>query len=191
MSALISVDIDLGKLSQEQGASNNLVTRQTGRSVREMIEERLRSLGPRTMVTLDFSAVGIIDYSCADEVVAKLITRLQGQEYGEKFLRLQGLDLTKRENIEVALERKRLCIVEVFDGGKLGLVGVLQPYLLETLRNLHERGSLTARHLATLEGIELTTASTRLYTGYKLRIMARWEAHLEEGGRQFVYEPLA
>lgn len=191
MSALISVDIDLGKLSQEQGASNNLVTRQTGRSVREMIEERLRSLGPRTMVTLDFSAVGIIDYSCADEVVAKLITRLQGQEYGEKFLRLQGLDLTKRENIEVALERKRLCIVEVFDGGKLGLVGVLQPYLLETLRNLHERGSLTARYLATLEGIELTTASTRLSNGYKLRIMARREAHLEEGGRQFVYEPLA
>lgn len=191
MSALISVDIDLGKLSQEQGASNNLVTRQTGRSVREMIEERLRSLGPRTMVTLDFSAVGIIDYSCADEVVAKLITRLQGQEYGEKFLRLQGLDLTKRENIEVALERKRLCIVEVFDGGKLGLVGVLQPYLLETLRNLHERGSLTARHLATLEGIDLTTSSTRLSNGYKLRIMARREAHLEEGGRQFVYEPLA
>jgi len=138
LSALISVDIDLGKLSQEQGASSNLVTRQTGRSVREMIEDRLQSLGPRTMVTLDFSAVGIIDYSCADEVVAKLITRLQGQEYGEKFLRLQGLDLTKRENIEVALERKRLCIVEVFDGGKLGLVGVLQPYLLETLRNLHE-----------------------------------------------------
>ncbi|MDV2502851.1 MAG: hypothetical protein RX318_02710 [bacterium] len=191
MDALVTVEIDLGKVCQENGASNHLVTRPTGRAVREAVEERLRSLGPRTLVTLDFSGVGIVDYSCADEVVAKLITRLQGQEYGEKFLRLKGLNPTQRENVEVALERKRLCIPAVSDGGALEVIGVLQPYLVETLRGLHDHGSLTARYLADLEDIELTTASTRLATAYKLRLMARREVHLEEGGRQFVYEPLA
>ncbi len=78
MDALVTVEIDLGKVCQENGASNHLVTRPTGRAVREAVEERLRSLGPRTLVTLDFLGVGIVDYSCADEVVAKLITRLQG-----------------------------------------------------------------------------------------------------------------
>lgn len=191
MGALVTVEIDLGRVCQENGASNHLVTRPTGRAVREAVEERLRSLGPRTLVTLDFSGVGIVDYSCADEVVAKLITRLQGQEYGEKFLRLKGLNPTQRENVEVALERKRLCILSLSDGGALETIGVLQPYLVETLRGLYDHGSLTARYLADLEGIELTTASTRLATAYKLRLMARREVHLEEGGRQFVYEPLA
>lgn len=191
MYELLSVDIDLGRVCQENGGSTHLVTRPTGRAVREVVEERLRSLGPRTLVTLDFSGVEIVDSSCADEVVSKLITRLQGQEYGEKFLRLKGLDLTQRENIEVALERKRLCIISVSDGGALEIIGVLQPYLADTLRGLYDHGSLTARHLADLEGIELTTASTRLATAYKLRLMARREAHLEEGGRQFIYEPLA
>jgi hypothetical protein len=167
-----------------------MVTRETGRSVREAVEERLRTLGPRTVVNLDFSGVGIVDYSCADEVVAKLITRLQGQEYGEKFLRLKGLNLTQRENIEVALERKKLCIIEASDGGRLGALGVLQPYLAGTLETIVEHGSLTARKLADLEGIELSTASTRLANGYKLRLVARKEANLQEGGRQFVYEPL-
>jgi hypothetical protein len=167
------------------------VTRETGRFVREAVEERLRILGPRTLVDLDFSGVGIVDYSCADEVVTKLITRLQGQEYGEKFLRLKGLNGTQRENVEVALERKKLGIIEVADGGKIGTLGIVQPYLADTLQIIFEHGSMTARQLATLESIELSTASTRLANGYKLRLIARREAHLEEGGRQFVYEPLA
>jgi hypothetical protein len=188
---LVSIEIDLAKASLDRSGSNHLVTRETGRFVREAVEERLRILGPRTLVDLDFSGVGIVDYSCADEVVTKLITRLQGQEYGEKFLRLKGLNGTQRENVEVALERKKLGIIEVADGGKIGTLGVVQPYLADTLQIIFEHGSMTARQLATLESIELSTASTRLANGYKLRLIARREAHLEEGGRQFVYEPLA
>lgn len=190
MTPLISVEIDLGKACLDRSGSNHLVTRETGRAVRAEVEERLRALGPRTIIDLDFSAVGIVDYSCADEVVTKLITRLQGQEYGEKFLRLKGLNGTQRENVEVALERKKLCIVEVSDGGTVGTLGIIQPYLAGTLLSIGQHGSLTARELATIEEIELTTASTRLANGYKLRLIARREAHLEEGGRQFVYEPL-
>lgn len=191
MLPLIAVDIDLGKACKDWSGSNHMVTRETGRFLREVVEERLRTLGPRTVVDLDFSGVGIVDYSCADEVVAKLITRLQGQEYGDKFLRLKGMSSTQRENIEVALERKKLCIMETAGGSKPGALGVVQPHLAGTLEAIVEHGSMTARQLADLKGIELSTASTRLANGYKLRLIARREANLEEGGRQFVYEPLS
>ncbi|MBI4707638.1 MAG: DUF4325 domain-containing protein [Candidatus Omnitrophica bacterium] len=56
--------------------SSNLVTRETGKKIREAIEGMLEKELDGTVVTLDFDGIGIIDYSCADEIIAKLITRL-------------------------------------------------------------------------------------------------------------------
>ena len=63
------------------------------------------------MVALDFSKIGVIDYSCADEIVTKLVSRLLSGEYGDKYLLLTGLNENQKENIEVALERKDLAIM--------------------------------------------------------------------------------
>jgi hypothetical protein len=52
-------------------------------------------------VIIDFSKVGIIDYSCADEGNCKLISRLLGGEYGDKYLLLTGLNDNQKESIEV------------------------------------------------------------------------------------------
>jgi hypothetical protein len=48
----------------------DLVTRPTGRAVRESIE---RALTAGTIAVMDFTGVGCLDYSCADEIVAKLV----------------------------------------------------------------------------------------------------------------------
>lgn len=52
--------------------SRHLVTRPTGRAVRGGIERTVAETGC-AMAVLDFTEVGLLDMSCADEVVAKLL----------------------------------------------------------------------------------------------------------------------
>ena len=56
---------------------SNLVTRSTGAAVRDQIELLLGESHDRGVVltVIDFSHVSMIDFSCADEVVAKLLMR--------------------------------------------------------------------------------------------------------------------
>ena len=54
---------------------SDLVTRPTGAAVRDGIEKQLSELGDRSLTVIDFSHVGLLDYSCADEIVAKLLMR--------------------------------------------------------------------------------------------------------------------
>ena len=54
---------------------NDLVTRSTGRAVRNGIEAHLQEHPDVTVVVLDFSAVRVLDCSCADEVIAQLLLR--------------------------------------------------------------------------------------------------------------------
>jgi hypothetical protein len=56
----------------------NLVTRHTGRAVRLSIEGLVSELGATSLTVLDFGDVAVIDFSCADEVVAKLVLRARG-----------------------------------------------------------------------------------------------------------------
>jgi len=62
------------------GVYADLVTRPTGRVVRERIERAIAGgrggeggTGEITVARMDFTGVGCIDYSCADEIVAKLL----------------------------------------------------------------------------------------------------------------------
>lgn len=170
--------------------SRNLVTRETGRWMREALEERLQREPEETIVILDFRSVGILDYSCADEIVAKLISRLNAGEYGNRYLLLRGLNPTQRENIEVALERKRLAALFVREDKSWEILGVLNNYLRDTLEEVIKEGRITARDLAEAEDLEINTSSTRLANLYKLQLVQRREELLSEGGRQFVYESL-
>ncbi|MDH7499328.1 MAG: hypothetical protein QHH30_02975 [candidate division NC10 bacterium] len=170
--------------------SRNLVTRETGRQMREALEERFQAEPEEAVVILDFKGVGVLDYSCADEVVAKLISRLNAGEYGNRYLLLRGLNATQKENIEVALERKRLAALSLREDKSWEVLGVLNNYLRETLEEVMREGRITARDLADVEDLEINTSSTRLANLYKLQLVQRREELLSEGGRQFVYESL-
>ncbi|MBI2372116.1 MAG: hypothetical protein HYV08_18110 [Deltaproteobacteria bacterium] len=182
----------LGALLKQtlENGSDDLVTRPTGARLRERIEEALADGGGPELVVLDFGDVGIIDYSCADEIVAKLASRLAAGEYGSKYVALAGLNRHQEENIEVALERKKLALLYL--GGPEGwkLLGTLNAYLRETLHLVMGQEQLTARALAERLRLELNTASTRLINLHKLRLVARREEPVSNGGRQFVYRSL-
>src|SRR6267143_1610955 len=100
------------------GFYTDLVTRPTGRAVRENIE---RDLPPGTLAVMDFTGVGCLDYSCADEIVAKLVRDKV------KMLLLRGLTDAHREAIEPVLAGSGLAVLcERADGALEGL-GASEP----------------------------------------------------------------
>ncbi|CAN5310545.1 hypothetical protein BH20GEM2_BH20GEM2_18850 [soil metagenome] len=110
---------------------SNLVTRPTGRAIRLGVESQLAELEQVTpapcVSVLDFSQVRLLDYSCADEVVAKLLVRYQGRRATEVYFVARGLQEHHREAVETVLHRHGLLLVAEHAGGYvlLGAVGAL------------------------------------------------------------------
>ncbi len=86
-----------------QGPYCDLVTRSTGRAVRSSIQQRLAS-APAALALIDFSEVGLVDFSCADEVIAKLLL----EPVAGTTIVLQGLREEQLEAIEHVLEHHDL-----------------------------------------------------------------------------------
>jgi hypothetical protein len=182
---------DLYKILKEElkNGSSDLVTRTSGQVIRRRLEKDIEKEKNGEVIALDFSKVGIIDYSCADEVIAKLISRLLGGEYGDKYILLTGLNDTQKENIEVALERKDLAVMaEIKNGGKV-LLGNLNNYLKETLQFIVKKGKITAKELSEKMKLEANTSGTRLLNLHKKRLVKRI-GEMRDGGRVWVYERL-
>ena len=177
-----------------KNGTREMTGRSRGARVREAIEKGLEGEKGSLRVILDFSSIGAIDFSWADEVVAKMVSRLWSGEYGEKFLVLKNLNPSQAENINVALERKRLAVLSTGPDG-WRIIGSLNNYLVHTLNQVMDKRRLTLRQLSDEEKIGMNTSGTRLLNLYRKRLVLRTERliHGEEDphrGRQFVYQSL-
>jgi len=182
---------DLYKLLREEigNGSRDLVTRTSGQAIREGIERDMKKESDGAVIGLDFSKIGVIDYSCADEIIAKLVSRLLSGEYGDKYLLLTGLNENQKENIEVALERKDLAIVSEMRDGNRALIGDLNNYLKETLDFIRKKKKVSAKDLSAGLKLEANTSGTRLLNLHKKRLVRRTETIGVEG-KVWLYEPL-
>lgn len=179
----------LYKLLKEElkNGSRDLATRHSGQVIRERIEQDIVHEDDGTVVSLDFSRIGVIDYSCADEIVAKLVSRLLSGEYGDKYIVLTGLNENQKENLEVALERKGLAVMGRMKDGENVLLGNLNNYLKETLHFILKRGKITAKELSDSLRLEANTSGTRLLNLHKKRLVKRID-ETRNGGRIWAYE---
>ena len=102
--------IRIGVLLREAVAApyRNLVTRPTGAAVRTRIEATLADSDCLTAL-LDFSDIELVDLSCADEVVAKLLLTVRTAY----FVVLQGLREDHHEAIDHVLTHHRLAVAAV------------------------------------------------------------------------------
>ena len=125
--------IDVHAVLQESvsGVYTDLVTRPTGRVVRERIERAMATAGGGAVAVarIDFTRVRCIDYSCADEIVAKLLRSRPG------VLVLMGISDGHREAIEPVLAGHRLAVLIERPDGTLEAVGApdVAAALLEEL----------------------------------------------------------
>ncbi len=185
------IKYDLYKLLKEElgNGSKDLVTRQSGQAIRERIEQDIEQEPEGSVIALDFTKIGVIDYSCADEIVAKLVSRLLANEYGDKYLLLAGLNENQKENIEVAVERKDLAVMAEMKDGSRSVLGNLNSYLRDTLDFIVKKKKATSKELSDAKKIEANTSGTRLLNLYKKRLVKRVE-EIRSDGKIWAYELL-
>jgi hypothetical protein len=142
--------IDVGQVLQRTVTSlySHLVTRPTGRAVRMAIETQLQAAGERSLSLIDLSEVLIIDFSCADEVVAQLLEGSHANRAHEAFFVFRGVHEPHRDQIETVLERRGLAAVAETEPDVYELLGRRSSGEDRMWTEIERRGYMTAEDLA-------------------------------------------
>lgn len=144
MTTVIRVDVVLQEAVDTP--YRDLVTRPTGVAVRDRVLRVLRDRAA-TDAELDFSAVGVLDFSCADEVVAKLAVVLHAA--ASPRLRLSGLRPDHIDAIEGALERHEGVVLVAFSSdAEPQLLGAAHDDWRTVIRALGQLGRTPAAPIA-------------------------------------------
>ena len=145
----------------------DLVTRATGRAVRSSIEQALEAAGG-VLTVLDFSDVGLVDFSCADEIVAKL---LLNQAAGT-FVLLQGLREDQLEAIEHVLDHRAIVALvrDPLTGG-VRMVGRVEPDMRDAFGALETGEMLSTDGLAARIGWSFERARSALDSLIRLNVV--------------------
>lgn len=124
----------------------DLVTRPTGRAVRTSIEKTLADIAGRTVVVLDFSQVRILDCSCADEIVAKLVAASLVDDHDAFFL-VRGLTDDQIDDVEAVLRRQQLALVAE-SSGHFRILGEVAEQARLAFERLADHGATRVEELA-------------------------------------------
>jgi len=143
------ISIDVGEVLQRSVTSlySSLITRPTGRAVRMAIETQLMGAGTLSVSLIDFSEVGIIDFSCADEVVAKLLQQFLADESRDAFFVFRGVREPHHDQVKTVLERQGLAAVVETEPGTFTLLGVHTDDEARIWGAIEGRGALEAGEL--------------------------------------------
>ena len=163
---------------------SNLVTRPTGAAVRTQIEALLADSRERSLTVIDFSHVGMIDFSCADEVVAKLLLRYVAEERDDReaYFLFRGVTEDHWDAIEAVLERHGLALVlETDDGAKV--VGTVDDGERVVWEKVLELGRTGPADLASALGTQEAECEAVLDTLHRRRLVMRTsEGYIAVGG---------
>lgn len=171
-----------GPLVSEASLFSYLVTRPTGRAVRTTIEEQVAGFEGEVLTVLDFRNVAVIDYSCADEVVAELafisVGRPGALETGpsgprRRFVLIRGLEAHHQDPIDSALRRRQLAVAAELADGQSVLLGDVDESEARLWRLVCERERIGPEPLAGELGLPEGEARLRLDGLYRRRLLLR------------------
>jgi hypothetical protein len=154
--------IDLAPILRESVATSysDLITRPTGIAVRGLVEQRIAA-SPHPTTQLDFGAIGLVDFSCADEVVAKLLLQVQADR--PRFVVLVNVSDAQLDAIEHVLENHNLTVTAVIaDDPRPCILGWRTPDLIAAFEAVHQIGAGDAGRLADRLGWTLERAADAL-----------------------------
>jgi hypothetical protein len=154
---------------------SNLVTRPTGAAVRCEIEQELDRIGDRALTVIDFSHVGLLDFSCADEIVAKLLLQYVSTDSPrrEVYFLFRGISESHMEAIEAVLERHKLALVTQHGDGESRLVGIIELEERRAWEIIAQLGAGASSDVATAIGLSTDDAERTLEKLWRRRLLIR------------------
>lgn len=128
---------------------SHLVTRPTGQALRLGIESRIRETEGPCVSVLDFTEVVVLDYSCADETVAKLVRRYCAEDRpAAAYFIARGVAPHHRETLETVLIRQGMALVAQVTAVGFRLLGYASELEHAVWRAIEEAGSVTVEELS-------------------------------------------
>ncbi len=178
------------KPHEVQGRTDLLNGRREGRELAERLLAHLAASEPDSILPVDFGTVSFMDFSCADELLTRVLRRIRSGELGTRFICLQGLSPSVEENIAAVFAIRDLVCPKRTKGGKIELLGKLGPELTATYQLAVRKGKLTARDvMAIARDVGISAVSNRLAKLHTMGLLVRTkEGAPASGGRQFVYQ---
>ena len=142
--------IDVGSLLRRTVCDlySNLVTRPTGAAVRKEIEVVLSGLEEPSLTVIDFSQVGLLDFSCADEVVGKLLDGVRRQVIlTDAYVLVRGVRDDHLEAIDAVMQRYDLAVMAEGEDGTWRVVGPLDDEMRQVLDAVRRCGRVVTSDL--------------------------------------------
>jgi len=154
---------------------SNLVTRPTGAAVRIVIEHQLDQIGDHALAVLDFSHVRILDFSCADEIVAKLLQQYVSQDFPKRevYFVFYGMSESHIYAIEAVLERHGLALVTQLADENPCLMGTVDGEERQIWETMCELGTGGAAEIATASGLDMDRVEHGLDHLWRRRLVIR------------------
>jgi hypothetical protein len=156
---------------------SNLVTRPTGAAVRREIEAFLESIEAPCLMVIDFSQVGLLDFSCADEVIGKLLDGMRHvAPVPETYFIVRGARNDHLEAIESAIARYHLAVIIEEQDGSTDLVGSLDDPLRRAWKAVERMGRAVPADLVAELDEPLDRLATVLDGLWERRLVMRDDA---------------
>jgi hypothetical protein len=156
------------------GVYGDLVTRRTGHAVRCGIE-RLLDDGPSEVAVIDFGTVRLMDHSCADEIIGKLLL----QHGRARYFLLTGLDPSHEEAIAPVLERHGLAVAACDRTGRLKLLGVVSEPARRAFGVLADGGPALPDEVAAKLALSPSVVRAALEALREYRVVREQEGHYQ------------
>ena len=181
--------IDLGTVLRRTVCDlySDLVTRPTGAAVRTGIEQQLEDAKDRTLTVIDFTHVGLLDFSCADEIVAKLLISYceTAGEHGTSgttltpprdcYFLFKGVSDSHLDAIDVVLQRRGLALVAQSDDGLLTLIGTVDDRERRAWEVVTRLGRAVPADIASEVGVAEPQAEELLDVLSRRRLVMRFD----------------
>lgn len=173
-----------------QGRTDLLNGRREGRALADRLLAHLAASEPDSILPVDFGKVIFMDFSCADELMTRVLRRIRSGELGTRFILLQDISPSVEENLAAVFAIRDLVCPKRTQGGTIELLGKIGPELTETYQLAVRKGKMTARDvLAIAPDVGISAISNRLAKLQTMGLLVRTqEGAPESGGRQFVYQ---
>lgn len=176
-----------GKSFTVGSSEDLLIGRESAKKVLDKLVKQIEASSPFTVIPVDFGNMRFVDFSSADEFLGKLISRISAKEFPDIYVYLTDLNKEIEETIDAMLKLRGQNAAVLEKGGKVRILGKLNPVLKETFDYIHGEKTASARNLADSKKIAINASSNRLTTLHRLGLIARLETEAGRGIERFVY----